>query len=241
MPSSDLWFASALAVALGASSTARAASAPPDSAQLLRQIERLGTVGNVLYVAAHPDDENTRLLAWLVNDRKVHAAYLSLTRGEGGQNLLGPEQAPLLGLIRTQELLAARGIDTAEQLFGRERDFGYSKSSDETLGIWGHDAALSDVVWAIRRFRPDVIVTRFSPDDHQTHGHHTARSRGRRGASSGTKASSAAPSPRSWSASRRSMWAASIRFSVPAPVRSRRAVGACTRAKASARRRSAAR
>lgn len=153
--------------------TARAAT--PDGAELQRAIERLGAVGgNVLYVAAHPDDENTRLLAWLVHTAKVRAAYLSLTRGEGGQNLIGQELSPLLGVIRTQELLAARSVDGAEQIFGSERDFGYSKNPEETLRIWGHDAALSDVVWAIRRFRPDVIVTRFSPEMRDTHGHHTA-------------------------------------------------------------------
>ena len=144
------------------------------SAELLRAIDRLGVVGNVLYVAAHPDDENTRLLAWLANDKLVRAGYLSLTRGEGGQNLIGAEQAPLLGLIRTEELLAARGVDGAEQWFGRARDFGFSKTPEETLKIWGHDAILSDVVWVIRRFRPDVIVTRFPPGGRNTHGHHTA-------------------------------------------------------------------
>jgi LmbE family N-acetylglucosaminyl deacetylase len=146
----------------------------PDAAVLLRDIERLSTVGRVLYVAAHPDDENTRLLSWLIQNQKVRAAYLSLTRGEGGQNLIGPEQAPLLGVIRTQELLAARSIDGAEQFFGEERDFGYSKTPEETLSIWGKEDALGDVVWVIRRFRPDVIITRFSPEDRQTHGHHTA-------------------------------------------------------------------
>jgi len=146
----------------------------PSASELQRSIERLSTVANVLYVAAHPDDENTRLLAWLVEDQRVHAGYLSLTRGEGGQNLIGSEQAPLLGVIRTQELLAARGIDGAVQLFGRERDFGYSKTPEETLAIWGKEEALGDVVWAIRRFQPDVIVTRFSPDGRDTHGHHAA-------------------------------------------------------------------
>ena len=97
----------------------------------------------MLYVAAHPDDENTRLLAWLANDKLVRAGYLSLTRGEGGQNLIGAEQAPLLGLIRTEELLAARAIDRAEQWFSRARDFGYSKTPDETLKIWDHDAILA--------------------------------------------------------------------------------------------------
>jgi LmbE family N-acetylglucosaminyl deacetylase len=131
-------------------------------------------VGNVLYVAAHPDDENTQLLAYLGNETQVRAAYLSLTRGDGGQNLLGAEQGPLLGLIRTQELLAARRIDGAEQFFTRARDFGFSKSPDETLQIWGREPILADVVWAIRRFRPDVIVTRFPTGGIETHGHHTA-------------------------------------------------------------------
>jgi LmbE family N-acetylglucosaminyl deacetylase len=157
-------------------SSAFAAAAPrqPSAAQIQRALDRLAVVGNVLYVAAHPDDENTRLLAWLANDRRVRAAYLSLTRGEGGQNLIGREQGPLLGIIRTEELLAARSVDGAEQIFGRQRDFGYSKSPEETLAIWGKEAALADVVWAIRRFRPDVIVTRFSPDLRDTHGHHVA-------------------------------------------------------------------
>jgi LmbE family N-acetylglucosaminyl deacetylase len=146
----------------------------PSAAELARAIDRLAVTGSVLYVAAHPDDENTRLLAWLVNERLVRAAYLSLTRGEGGQNLIGSEQAPLLGVIRTQELLAARSIDGAEQLFTNVRDFGYSKSAEETLRIWDHDAALADVVAAIDKFHPDVIVTRFSPEDRDTHGHHTS-------------------------------------------------------------------
>jgi LmbE family N-acetylglucosaminyl deacetylase len=166
--------AAATALVMSATSAMAAAPAQMNAAEILREIERLSVVGNVLYVAAHPDDENTRLLSWLVNDQKVRAGYFSFTRGEGGQNLIGPEQAPLLGLIRTQELLAARGIDRAEQLFGRERDFGYSKTPEETLAVWGKDEALADVVWAIRRFQPDVIVTRFSPEDRATHGHHTA-------------------------------------------------------------------
>ncbi|MFO0578835.1 MAG: PIG-L family deacetylase [Polyangia bacterium] len=146
----------------------------PSSAELLRAIERLQVVGNVLYVAAHPDDENTRLLSYLVGERLLRTAYLSLTRGDGGQNLIGAEQGPLLGLIRTQELLAARRVDGAEQLFTRARDFGYSKTPSETLAIWDKDAVLADVVWAIRRFRPDVVFTRFSPKAGDTHGHHTA-------------------------------------------------------------------
>ncbi|HWE26480.1 MAG TPA: PIG-L family deacetylase, partial [Polyangia bacterium] len=146
----------------------------PNAGELERAVERLGVVGNVLYVAAHPDDENTRMLSWLRNGKLVRTAYLSLTRGEGGQNLIGGELQPLLGVIRTQELLAARGVDGGEQLFSRARDFGYSKTPEETLSIWGRDAILSDVVWVIRRFQPDVIVTRFAPDGRDTHGHHTA-------------------------------------------------------------------
>src|SRR5262249_3878491 len=146
----------------------------PGAAELLRAIERLGVVGNVLYVAAHPDDENTRLLAYLHGQRLLRAAYLSVTRGDGGQNLIGPEQGPLLGLIRTQELLAARRVDGAEQFFRRARDFGYSKTPEETMAIWGRDAVLADMVWTIRRYRPDVIITRFSTHAGDTHGHHTA-------------------------------------------------------------------
>ncbi|HET9451324.1 MAG TPA: PIG-L family deacetylase, partial [Aggregicoccus sp.] len=145
----------------------------PHAGELAAGLQRLGTVGSVLYVAAHPDDENTRLLAWLVGERGLRAGYLSLTRGDGGQNLIGTEQDALLGLIRTHELLAARRIDGAEQLFTRARDFGYSKSAEETLRLWGREAVLADVVLAIRRFQPDVVVTRFSTRP-PNHGHHTA-------------------------------------------------------------------
>ena len=109
-------------------------------------------------IAAHPDDENTALLAYFARGRSMRTAYISLTRGEGGQNLIGSEQSDLLGVIRTQELLAARRIDGAEQFFTRAIDFGYSKSADETLEKWGREKVLSDIVWAIRRFRPDVIL-----------------------------------------------------------------------------------
>lgn len=162
---------------LGLFGTSSASAQPPrqpSSGELLRAIERLQVVGNVLYVAAHPDDENTRLLSYLAGEKLLRTAYLSLTRGDGGQNLIGSEQGPLLGLIRTQELLAARRVDGAEQMFTRARDFGYSKTPTETLEIWGKEAVLADVVWAIRRFRPDVIFTRFSPKAGDTHGHHTA-------------------------------------------------------------------
>src|SRR3954467_12081041 len=146
----------------------------PNAAQIALGLRKLGVAGSVLYVAAHPDDENTALLAYLANGALVRAGYLSVTRGDGGQNLIGSEQGPALGLIRTQELLAARRIDGAEQFFTRARDFGYSKSMDETLRIWERGAVLADVVAVIRQFRPDVIVTRFSPQASATHGHHTA-------------------------------------------------------------------
>ena len=140
---------------------------------LAHALDRLAVTGRVLYVAAHPDDENTRLLAYLANGRHWTAAYLSMTRGGGGQNLIGSEQDALLDVIRTEELLAARRVDGAWQRFTRMRDFGYSKSAQETLSIWGHDEALSDVVWVIRTFQPDVVVARFT-ETPPNHGHHTA-------------------------------------------------------------------
>lgn len=147
---------------------------PADAGVLAQEIRALGVTGRVLYVAAHPDDENTRVLTWLKNEALVETAYLSLTRGDGGQNLIGPQLREELGLIRTQELLAARRLDGARQFFTRAVDFGYSKTSTEALGVWGHDAVLADVVWVIRRFQPDVIITRFEPAGEYTHGHHTA-------------------------------------------------------------------
>jgi LmbE family N-acetylglucosaminyl deacetylase len=144
------------------------------TADILQQMKKLEVFGSVLYIAAHPDDENTRLLAYLANERKFRTGYLSLTRGDGGQNLIGDEQGIDLGLIRTQELLAARRIDGAEQFFTRAYDFGFSKSPDETMKIWGHDKILSDVVWVIRNFRPDVVITRFPTTGEGGHGHHTA-------------------------------------------------------------------
>lgn len=160
-------------------SAANAAGPPPqpNAGQIQLALRKLGVVGSVLYVAAHPDDENTGLLTYLANGALLRTGYLSITRGDGGQNLVGPEQGPELGLIRTQELLAARRVDGAEQFFTRARDFGYSKSPEETLKIWGKDEILADVVWVIRRFRPDVIITRFSPEPADTHGHHTASAR----------------------------------------------------------------
>ncbi|WP_346883636.1 PIG-L family deacetylase [uncultured Algibacter sp.] len=147
----------------------------PSSSKIYESIQKLNFLGSVLYVAAHPDDENTRLIAYMANKVKARTAYLSLTRGDGGQNLIGPEIRELLGVIRTQELLAARRVDGGEQIFTRANDFGYSKHPDETLEIWNKDQVLSDVVLAIRKFKPDIIINRF---DHRspgtTHGHHTS-------------------------------------------------------------------
>lgn len=145
------------------------------SSELYEAVQKLNVLGSVLYIAAHPDDENTRLISYMSNQVKARTAYLSLTRGDGGQNLIGSELRELLGVIRTQELLAARGVDGGEQRFTRANDFGYSKHPDETFDIWDKDQVLSDVVWAIRTFKPDIIINRF---DHRTpgrtHGHHTA-------------------------------------------------------------------
>jgi LmbE family N-acetylglucosaminyl deacetylase len=148
-------------------------SDPHGAAEIKLALKKLTVLGSVLYVGAHPDDENTALLATLAQERCYRTAYLSITRGEGGQNLLGPEQGEMLGLIRTQELLAARRLDGAEQYFTRAIDFGYSKTSEETLRFWGKEKTLADVVWVIRTFRPDVIVTRFTPAL-GGHGNHTA-------------------------------------------------------------------
>ena len=145
-----------------------------NSAEIKLKLEKLSVLGSVLYVAAHPDDENTRLLAYLASEKKVRTGYLSLTRGDGGQNLIGNEQAELLGLIRTQELLAARRVDGAEQFFSSAIDFGFSKTSDETFKIWDKQKILADAVWIIRKFRPDVIVTRFPEDARAGHGQHAA-------------------------------------------------------------------
>lgn len=149
--------------------------AKPTSVEIYHQIQKLNFLGSVLYIAAHPDDENTRLISYLSNDKKARTGYLSLTRGDGGQNLIGTELRELLGVIRTQELIEARKIDGGEQFFSRANDFGFSKNPTETLEIWDKNQVLSDVVWAIRKFQPDVIINRF---DHRspgtTHGHHTA-------------------------------------------------------------------
>jgi LmbE family N-acetylglucosaminyl deacetylase len=137
-------------------------------------IKRLGFLGSALYVAAHPDDENTRLIAYLSKERLARTAYLSITRGDGGQNLIGPEIREKLGMIRSHELMAARRIDGGQQFFTRANDFGYSKSVEETLEWWGKEEVTADMVDIIRYFKPDVIITRFPPDERAGHGHHTA-------------------------------------------------------------------
>jgi LmbE family N-acetylglucosaminyl deacetylase len=145
------------------------------SVEIYNQIKKLNFLGSVLYLAAHPDDENTRLISYMANEMNARTGYLSLTRGDGGQNLIGPQLRELLGVIRTQELIEARKIDGGEQFFSRANDFGYSKNPNETLEIWDKDKVLADVVWTIRKFQPDVIINRF---DHRspgtTHGHHTS-------------------------------------------------------------------
>ena len=146
----------------------------PNAAEIQLGLEKLNVVGSVLYIAAHPDDENTAALAYFSKGQKLRTAYLSLTRGDGGQNLIGSERGAEIGIIRTQELMAARGVDGAEQYFTRAIDFGYSKTPEETLAFWGKEAVLADVVWVIRSFRPDVIVTRFPIDRPSGHGHHTS-------------------------------------------------------------------
>jgi LmbE family N-acetylglucosaminyl deacetylase len=142
---------------------------------IYNQIQKLNFLGSVLYIAAHPDDENTRLISYFSNETKARTAYLSLTRGDGGQNLIGSQLRELLGVIRTQELIEARKIDGGEQLFTRANDFGFSKNPAETLEIWDKEKVLADVIFAIRKFQPDIIINRF---DHRTsgntHGHHSA-------------------------------------------------------------------
>ena len=164
------------ALALTAPATAQRIQMP-NAAEIQLGLEKLNVLGSVLYLAAHPDDENTAALAYFSQGEKLRTGYLSLTRGDGGQNLIGSERGAEIGIIRTQELLAARGIDGAEQYFTRAIDFGYSKTPEETLAFWGEEAVLADVVWVIRSFRPDVIVTRFPIDRSSGHGHHTASAR----------------------------------------------------------------
>ncbi len=151
-----------------------------NAAEIKQALNKLEVLGSVLYVAAHPDDENTRLIAFMANERKLRTAYMAMTRGDGGQNLVGTDIREYLGIIRTQELLAARRQDGGEQFFTRTNDFGFSKDPDETFNTWDKDDALADVVWNIRRFRPDVMIARFdtaSAPGGRMHGHHTASAR----------------------------------------------------------------
>jgi LmbE family N-acetylglucosaminyl deacetylase len=152
-----------------------AQTAPPSNTGVIKQnLNKMQVLGSVLYIAAHPDDENTRLLAYLAQEKHYRTGYLALTRGDGGQNLIGNEQSELLGLIRTQELLAARRVDGAEQFFTRANDFGFSKGPEETLKIWDREKILGDMVWVIRKFRPDVMICRFPTTGEGGHGHHTS-------------------------------------------------------------------
>ena len=145
-----------------------------NSAEIKLALEKLQVLGSVLYIAAHPDDENTAVLSYFSLHKKLRTGYLSLTRGSGGQNLIGPEKGDLIGVIRSGELLEARKIDHVEQFFTRAIDFGYTKSEKETIEFWGEQNILSDIVYVIRKFRPDVIITRFPPDGIKTHGQHIA-------------------------------------------------------------------
>lgn len=163
-----------ITLALLLMTTASFAQKQLNASEIKLALKKLNVLGSVLYVAAHPDDENTRLIAYMANEKMVRTGYLSLTRGDGGQNLIGTEKGPLMGVVRTQELLAARKIDGGEQLFTRAVDFGYSKNPEETFKKWNKQEVLADVVWAIRKFKPDVMITRFPPTSAAGHGHHTA-------------------------------------------------------------------
>ena len=144
------------------------------SSEIFKNLEKLNVQARVLYLAAHPDDENTRFIAYCANNKLAATAYMSLTRGDGGQNLIGPELREELGLIRTQELLMARSVDGGRQFFSRANDFGYSKNPEETFRIWDKEKVLGDLIYVIRAFQPDVIVCRFPADGGGGHGHHTA-------------------------------------------------------------------
>lgn len=150
--------------------------AKPSSSKILQDIKKLNVLGNVLYMAAHPDDENTNFIAYMANEKLYNTSYLALTRGDGGQNLIGPEIREQLGMIRTQELLQARRTDGGKQFFSRANDFGFSKNPQEVFTIWEKENLLADAVWIIRNVKPDVIVTRFPPDSRAGHGHHSASS-----------------------------------------------------------------
>jgi LmbE family N-acetylglucosaminyl deacetylase len=153
---------------------ASAQSLNPTSSEILLNLKKLNVLGSAMHIGAHPDDENSLLLAYLAKERLINTYYLSLTRGDGGQNLIGTEQGEYIGVIRTQELLGARQIDGAQQLFSRAYDFGFSKTREETLGFWGERKILADVVYLIRKHRPDVLITRFPPDERAGHGHHNS-------------------------------------------------------------------
>src|ERR1700682_5653857 len=163
-----------LSVSLSLSALQLLAQTPQtcSAGEIFLRLKKLNVLGSVLYIAAHPDDENSRLIAYMAKNRLYRTGYLSITRGDGGQNLIGDEQGIELGLIRTQEMLAARRIDGAEQFFTRAFDFGFTKTTEEAMKTWDKEKILSDVVWVIRRFRPDVVITRF-PEDFQRafHGH----------------------------------------------------------------------
>ncbi len=174
MTSTNSLRATALAFALLLFGAARLGAQPAPSGEVYQALHRLNELGSVLLVAAHPDDERSELLAYFARGRYMRAAYLSLTRGEGGQNLLGSEQGAALGVVRTQELLAARRIDGGEQFFTRAIDFGFSKSADESIQKWGRDQVVSDIVWIIRKYRPDIVVLGSSATALGGHGHHQA-------------------------------------------------------------------
>ncbi len=172
----SLWLIPSLVVGVsmiaGAPRDGRA-DEPISASSLLEDLRCFREMGSVLHIAAHPDDENTQLITYLARGRHYRTAYLSLTRGDGGQNVIGPEFFEELGVIRTQELLAARRLDGGRQFFSRAIDFGFSKDPGETLHIWDRRQVLADIVRVIREFRPDVIITRFSPQG-GGHGHHTS-------------------------------------------------------------------
>ncbi len=164
-----------LVMALAAAPAATPPTPMSGAAELQQTLEKLNVLGSVMMLGAHPDDENTAVIAYFARGRHMETAYTAATRGEGGQNLIGSEQGDLLGLIRTHELLAARRIDGGQQFFTRAIDFGYSKTPEEALAQWGRDILLGDMVRAIRRFRPDVIIARFPPPPGSGgHGQHTA-------------------------------------------------------------------
>lgn len=165
-----------LAILFAAVNSYAQAPAKPAAGKILQDLKRLNILGNVLYLAAHPDDENTTLIAYMANEKLYHTGYLALTRGDGGQNLIGPEIRERLGVIRTQELLQARRLDGGNQFFTRANDFGFSKNPEEVFSIWNREKLLADVVWVIRNFKPDVIITRFPKDSRAGHGQHSASS-----------------------------------------------------------------